>query len=79
MAALSGSYAFAYYVEHDKEKETQFDRTSVAKVYEQIVKDLKEAVRCFTESPQTKMCIRDRGKQGKNSYKFDLQSYEEKL
>ena len=47
-----------YYVEHDKEKETQFDRTSVAKVYEQIVKDLKEAVRCFTESPQTKSFYR---------------------
>ena len=47
-----------YYVEHDKEKETQFDRSSVAKVYEQIVKDLKEAVRCFTESPQTKSFYR---------------------
>ena len=30
-----------YYVEHDKDKETQFERTPVAKVYEQIVKDLK--------------------------------------
>ena len=28
-----------YYVEHDKEKDTQFERTPVAKVYEQIVKD----------------------------------------
>ena len=37
-----------YYVEHDKEKETQFDRTSVAKVYEQIVKDLKDAAENLT-------------------------------
>lgn len=44
-----------YYVEHDKDKETQFERTPVAKVYEQIVKDLKESVDCFTKSPQTKV------------------------
>lgn len=43
-----------YYVEHDKDKETQFERTPVAKVYEQIVKDLKESVDCFTKSPQNK-------------------------
>lgn len=47
-----------YYVEHDKEKESQFERTPIAKVYEQIVKDLKESVRCFTESPQTKSFYR---------------------
>lgn len=43
-----------YYVEHDKDKDTQFKRASVAEVYSQIVKDLKESVACFTESPQTK-------------------------
>ena len=47
-----------YYVEHDKDKETQFERTPVAKVYEQIVKDLKESVDCFTKSPQTKSFYR---------------------
>lgn len=40
------------YVEHDKEADTQFERTPVAKVYEQIVTDLKLAVDYLTESPQ---------------------------
>lgn len=43
-----------HYVEHDKDKDTQFERASVAEVYDQIVKDLKASVACFTESPQTK-------------------------
>lgn len=47
-----------YYVEHDKDKETQFDRTPVAEVYAQIVKDLNESVKCFTVSPQTKSFYR---------------------
>lgn len=41
------------YVEHDKDKETQFERASVATVYEQILKDLKASVDYFTQSPQT--------------------------
>ena len=41
------------YVEHDKDKDTQFERASVAKVYEQIVKDLNQSIDYFTESPQT--------------------------
>ena len=40
------------YVEHDKDKKTQFERTPVAKIYEQIVEDLKTAVNYLTESPQ---------------------------
>ena len=47
-----------YYVEHDKDKKTQFDRTPVAEVYEQIVKDLNESINCFTKSPQTKSFYR---------------------
>lgn len=43
-----------YYVEHDKDKETQFERTPVAKVYEQIVKDLKEICGLFHEKPPDK-------------------------
>lgn len=41
------------YVEHDKDKTTQFERASVEQVYRQIVTDLKAAVDCFTQSPQT--------------------------
>jgi len=40
------------YVEHDKEKDTQFERTPVAEVYDQIVKDLKMAEEYLTQSPQ---------------------------
>ncbi|MDE6452398.1 MAG: RagB/SusD family nutrient uptake outer membrane protein, partial [Odoribacter sp.] len=40
------------YVEHDKDKVTQFERTPVAQVYEQIVSDLKSAIRYLTDSPQ---------------------------
>lgn len=50
------------WVEHDKDKETQFDRASLAGVYAQIVKDLKEAVTCFDESPQTHAFYRASGK-----------------
>lgn len=42
------------YVEHDKDKDVQFDRVSLAAVYEQIVADLKEAVVLLTKSPQPK-------------------------
>lgn len=41
-----------HYVEYDKDKDTQFDRTPVADVYRQIVEDLKRSVECLTESPQ---------------------------
>lgn len=50
-----------YYVEHDKEKETQFERTPVAKVYEQIVADLKASINCFQQSPQTRSFYRASG------------------
>lgn len=42
------------YVEHDKEQKTQFERTPVAEIYEQIVADLKTAIVYLTESPQTR-------------------------
>lgn len=35
------------YVEHDKEKDTQFTRTTLDRVYARIVEDLQESVRCF--------------------------------
>lgn len=40
------------YVEHDKEKDTQFQRASVAEVYRQIEADLAEAEQLLTSSPQ---------------------------
>ncbi len=40
------------YVEHEQGKPTQFDRASVAKIYEQIVADLNESIRYFKDSPQ---------------------------
>lgn len=42
------------YVEHDKDKDLQFERAPLSQVYAQIVADLKEAVDCLTRSPQTK-------------------------
>lgn len=42
------------YVEHEKDKPTQFDRATLEEVYKQIVVDLKESVRCLSESPQTR-------------------------
>lgn len=39
-----------HYVEHDKDKESQFERTPVASVYNQIVLDLEQAVDYFTKS-----------------------------
>ena len=35
------------YVEHDKDKETQFTRATQAEVYAQIVSDLQQAIACF--------------------------------
>lgn len=40
------------YVEHDKDKPTQFQRASARAVYAQIVDDLKKSVSYLTRSPQ---------------------------
>lgn len=40
------------YIEHDKDKDTQFTRATVKEVYEQIVKDLAAAEEFLTISPQ---------------------------
>lgn len=40
------------YVEHDKDKNPQFDRAPVADVYAQIVEDLKLSISYLTQSPQ---------------------------
>lgn len=40
------------YVEHDKDKPTQFERATVKAVYDQIVSDLIKAEQFLTESPQ---------------------------
>lgn len=40
------------YVEHDRDKETQFKRATVKEVYSQIVKDLTAAEEFLTRSPQ---------------------------
>lgn len=46
------------YVEHDPDKTTQFERTPVAQVYAQIVKDLEEAVSCFEKGTKPKSTFR---------------------
>lgn len=40
------------YVEHDKDKDTQFERATVKEVYDQIIKDLTLAEGYLTQSPQ---------------------------
>lgn len=40
------------YVEHDPDKNPQFERASVQEVYQQIVQDLEEAVNCFERGSQ---------------------------
>lgn len=40
------------YVEHDKDKDTQFERATVKEIYDQIVSDLLKAEEYFTMSPQ---------------------------
>ena len=47
-----------HYVEHDKTKKAQFERTPVSDVYAQIVKDLQASIECFQESPQNKTFYR---------------------
>ena len=46
---LSVPLKLTAYVEHDKDKETQFTRASQAEVYAQIVDDLKQAIALFKE------------------------------
>lgn len=41
------------YVEHDKDKKPQFDRTPIGEVYAQIVADLEASIDYFDQSPQT--------------------------
>lgn len=41
-----------HYVEHDRNKELQFQRASVAKIYQQILADLHKAIDAFVQSPQ---------------------------
>jgi len=40
------------YVEHDNEKDTQFQRATVKEIYDQVVADLTMAAECLTKSPQ---------------------------
>ena len=40
------------YVEHDKEKDTQFDRAPISDIYAQIVEDLNIALSYLEQSPQ---------------------------
>lgn len=42
------------YVEHDKDKESQFERASVQDVYMQIISDLELSADYLSQSPQTK-------------------------
>lgn len=51
-ATLGVPLKLTNYVEHDKDKESQFERTSVKAVYGQIVEDLQASAACFTRSPQ---------------------------
>ena len=43
-----------HYVEHDNKKESQFERSSVASVYNQIVTDLKQSVELLAANKQAK-------------------------
>lgn len=49
------------YVEHDKDKTSQFDRTTLDKVYAQIVADLQASIRYFDQSPQIHSFYRTSG------------------
>lgn len=49
---LSVPLKLTAYVEHDKEKPTQFERASARAVYAQVVDDLKQAIECLKTSPQ---------------------------
>lgn len=50
------------YIEHDKDKETQFERASLSEVYAQIVEDLETSISYFDQSPQTHSFYRTSGK-----------------
>lgn len=50
------------YVEHDKEKDSQFERTPLNEVYAQIVADLQASIDYFDQSPQTHSYYRTSGK-----------------
>ena len=50
---LGVPYKLTSYVEHDKDKDTQFERTPVGEVYAGIVSDLQKSVDYLTQSPQT--------------------------
>lgn len=40
------------YVEHEKDKPTQFSRNTISEIYEQVIADLNSSVVCLTKSPQ---------------------------
>lgn len=49
---LSVPLKLTHYVEYDKDKDTQFERATVADIYSQVVSDLLQAETLLTESPQ---------------------------
>lgn len=51
-SALSVPLKLTAYVEHDKNKPTQFERATAKEVYNQIIEDLKTADEYLTKSPQ---------------------------
>ena len=46
------------YVEHDPDKNVQFERATVKEVYDQIVRDLEEAVDCFEKGSKPQSIYR---------------------
>ena len=46
------------YVEHDKDKNTQFERATVAAVYEQVVRDLTDAITYLKEGGDSRSIFR---------------------
>lgn len=46
------------FVEHDKNKETQFERATVSQVYQQIVADLEQSINSFEQTSQIKPIYR---------------------
>lgn len=51
-STLSVPLKLTPYVEHDKNKDTQFERATLDKVYEQIVEDLRNAISCLQQGEQ---------------------------
>lgn len=60
-ATLGVPLKLTAYVEHDKNKTSQFDRATLDKAYAQIIADLQTSINYFNQSPQTHSYYRASG------------------